>query len=63
MEYLEQPKKNLLIFDFDETITDQDSEYEQAKMTLSKEEYKKIIQMDDEDYYEAFNYFFKKWKI
>ena len=62
MEYLEQPKKNLLIFDFDETITDQDSEYEQAKMTLSKEEYKKIIQMDDEDYYEAFNYFFKKMK-
>ena len=62
MEYLEKSKKNLLIFDFDETIMDQDSEYEQAKMTLPKEEYKKIMKMDDEDYYDAFNYFFKKMK-
>ena len=30
--------KILLIFDFDETITDQDSVYEQARMTLSEED-------------------------
>ena len=34
-------EKILLIFDFDETIVDQDSIYEQAKMTLSDEDYKK----------------------
>ena len=55
-------KKILLIFDFDETIVDQDSIYEQAKMTLSEEDYKKIIEIDEFDYYEAFNYFFKKEK-
>ena len=55
-------KKILLIFDFDETIIDQDSMYEQAKMTLSEEDYKKIIEIDEFDYYEAFNYFFKKEK-
>ena len=54
--------KNLLIFDFDETIMDKDSEYEQALMTLSKEEADKIIEMDDQDYYDAFNYFFKRMK-
>ena len=55
-------KKILLIFDFDETIVDQDSIYEQAKMTLSEEDYKKIIEIDEFDYYEAFNYFFKREK-
>ena len=55
-------EKILLIFDFDETIVDKDSEYEQAYMTLSKEEAEKIVEMDDNDYYDAFNYFFKKMK-
>ena len=55
-------QKILLIFDFDETIVDQDSMYEQARMTLSEEEYKKIIELDEFDYYDAFNYFFKKEK-
>ena len=55
-------KKILLIFDFDETIVDQDSIYEQAKMTLSNEDYKKIIEIDEFDYYDAFNYFFKREK-
>ena len=55
-------KKILLIFDFDETIVDQDSIYEQARMTLSEENYKKIIELDEFDYYDAFNYFFKKEK-
>ena len=55
-------KKILLIFDFDETIVDQDSIYEQARMTLSEEDYKKIIELDKFDYYDAFNYFFKKEK-
>ena len=53
-------EKILLIFDFDETIVDQDSIYEQAKMTLSDEDYKKIIKIDEFDYYDAFNYFSKK---
>ena len=34
-------EKILIIFDFDETITDKDSEYEQARMTLSENEYKR----------------------
>ena len=55
-------EKILLIFDFDETIVDQDSIYEQAKMTLSEEDYKKIIEIDEFDYYDAFNYFFKREK-
>ena len=55
-------EKILLIFDFDETIVDQDSEYEQANMTLSKEEYHKIVEMDKIDYYDTFNYFFKRMK-
>ena len=55
-------EKILLIFDFDETIIDQDSIYEQARMTLSDDDYKKIIEIDGFDYYNAFNYFFKKEK-
>ena len=55
-------KKNLLIFDFDETLVDQDSEYEVAYMTLSEEEYYKIVEMDKVDYYDTFNYFFKRLK-
>ena len=55
-------EKILLIFDFDETIVDQDCIYEQAKMTLSDEEYHKIMEIDKFDYYDAFNYFFKKEK-
>ena len=55
-------KKILLIFDFDETIVDQDSVYEQARMTLSDEDYKKVMEIDSVDYYDAFNYFFKREK-
>jgi pyridoxal phosphate phosphatase PHOSPHO2 len=54
--------KILLIFDFDETIMDKDSVYEIARMTLSNEDYIKIMEIDNEDYYDAFNYFFKKLK-
>ena len=54
--------KILLIFDFDETIIDKDSEYELAKMLNSKEEYDKIVEMDDTDYYSGFNYLFQKLK-
>ena len=50
-------KKYLLIFDFDQTIVDQDSEYEQVKMTLSEAEYNKMVEMD---YYDGFNYYFKR---
>ena len=54
--------KILLIFDFDETIVDQDSEYEVAKNTLTYEEYQKIVEMDKIDYYDTFNLFFKLLK-
>ena len=36
--------KILLIFDFDETIMDKDSLYEIARMTLSNEDYIKIME-------------------
>ena len=57
-----EENKSLIIFDFDETIVDQDSEYGQAFMTLSKEEAQKIVEMDKIDYYDTFNYFFKRMK-
>ena len=57
-----EPKKYLLIFDFDETLVDQDSEYGIANMILSKEEYHKIVEWDKIDYYDTFNYFFKRLK-
>ena len=53
-------KKILLIFDFDQTIVDQDSMQDKAKMTLSKDNYKKIMKKDEFDYYGAFNYLFKR---
>jgi len=54
--------KNLLIFDFDETITDQDSEYEVAKNTLTYEQYQKIVEQDKIGDSETFNHFFKHLK-
>ena len=54
--------KILLIFDFDETIVDQDSMYEIAKNNLTKEEYHTIVELDKNDYYDAFNLFFKLLK-
>ena len=54
--------KNLLIFDFDETLVDQDSLYEVANMCLSKEEYHKIVELDQTDFFDGFNYFFKRIK-
>ena len=59
MKYNKSSKKYLLIFDFDQTIVDEDSEYEQVKMALSEEEYNKMIEMD---YYDGFNYYFKRLK-
>ena len=57
-----EQKKNLLIFDFDETLMNKDTEYEVANMMLSKEEYDKIVEWDKIDYYDTFNYFFKRIK-
>ena len=54
-----ESKKNLLIFDFDETITDKDSLYEVENMVLSKENYDEIIQVAEVDYYGTFDYTFK----
>ena len=51
--------KNLLIFDFDETLVDQDSLYEVANKCLSKEDYDKVVELDQTDYFDGFNYFFK----
>ena len=59
---LHNGQKMLLIFDFDETIVDKDSVYEQTNMTLSKEEYEKILEMDKIDFIDTFNYFFKRMK-
>ena len=39
-------KKNLVIFDFDQTITNYDSLFEQLPLLHNEEEEKKIIQMD-----------------
>ena len=50
-------KKSLLIFDFDQTIMDKDTIYEQANIALSKEDYHKIMEIDKVDYYGAFNYY------
>ena len=57
-----ESNKDLLVFDFDETIIDQDSEYEVANKILSKEEYNKIVELDKVDYSETFNFFFKRMK-
>ena len=59
MESEKSSKKYLIVFDFDQTIVDKDSEYEQVKMIFSEEEYNKMVQMD---YYDGFNYFFKRLK-
>ena len=56
-------KQFLIIFDFDETIIDNDSEDELLKNIFSKEEYdeinKELINMD---FFEGFNYYFKRMK-
>lgn len=60
-------KKNLIIFDFDQTITDKDSLVEQLPLLHNKEEENKIIRMDEVgNYVDSFNYFYtlvKKLKI
>ena len=56
-------KKFLLIFDFDETIIDQDSEEELLKNIFSKEEYDKINkELINMEFFEGFNYYFKRMK-
>ena len=55
-------EKILLIFDFDQTIMDKDTIYEQANIALSQEDYHKIMEIDKIDYYDAFNYYFKRVK-
>ena len=60
-------KKNLVIFDFDQTITNNDSLFEQLPLLHNEEEEKKIIQMDAVgNFVDSFNYFYtlaKKLKI
>ncbi len=56
-------KKYLLIFDFDETIVDQDSEEELLKLTFTKQQYNQIISTISKlDFFEGFNYYFKLMK-
>ena len=56
-------KKYLLSFDFDETIIDQDSEEEILKSAFSKKELDEINQaLTKIDFFEGFNYYFKKMK-
>ena len=56
-------KKFLLIFDFDETIIDQDSEEEILKNIFSKKEFDKIItELGNLDFFDGFNYYFKRMK-
>jgi len=56
-------KKFLLIFDFDETIIDQDSEEEILKNTFSKKDLDIINEeLPKLDFFEGFNYYFKKMK-
>ena len=62
MESEKSSKKYLIVFDFDQTITDKDSIYELSNITLSKEDYHKIIEMDKSDYYDAYNYTYKRMK-
>jgi 2,3-diketo-5-methylthio-1-phosphopentane phosphatase len=56
-------KKYLLIFDFDETIVDKDSEEELLKLTFTKQQYDQIMStINDLDFFEGFNYYFKLMK-
>ena len=55
--------KFLLIFDFDGTIIDKDSEEELLKNIFSKEEYNNIMnELDNLEFYEGFNFYFKRMK-
>ena len=57
----EQPKKNLIIFDFDQTITKKDSLYSQLILLNNPLEKQKIIEMDQVlNYVDVFNYFYQK---
>ena len=56
-------KKYLLAFDFDETIIEQDSEEEILKCAFSQKELDEINQaLTKIDFFEGFNYYFKKMK-
>lgn len=57
----DHPKKNLIIFDFDQTITNKDSLYSQLPILNNPSETQKIIQMDQElNYIDVFNYFYNQ---
>ena len=56
-------KKFHVIFDFDGTIIDKDSEDELLKNIFSKEEYDITMKkLDDLEFFEGFNYYFKRMK-
>ena len=56
-------KKFLIIFDFDGTIIDQDSEEELLKNIFTKEEYNKIMNvLENLEFFDGFNYYFKRMK-
>ena len=56
-------KKYLLIFDFDQTIVDQDSEVELLNLIFSKELYDQIMkEIYNYDFFEGFNYYFRIMK-
>ena len=56
-------KNFLLIFDFDGTIIDKDSEDELLKSIFPKEEFDKIMKkLDNLDFFEGFNFYYKRMK-
>ena len=56
-------KNSYKFFDFDETIIDQDSEEELLKNTFSKKELDKINkELINLEFFEGFNYYFKRMK-
>ena len=56
-------KKYILIFDFDETIINGDSEDDLLKNIFPKKEYDNIMNnLNELDFFEGFNYYFKRMK-
>ena len=63
MSFKNSSPKFLLIFDFDGTIIDKDSEEELLKNIFSKEEFDEIMEnLENLEFFEGFNYYFKKMK-
>ena len=56
-------KKFLIIFDFDGTVIDKDSEDELLKKIFSKEDYNKVMsQLNILEFFDGFNYYFRLMK-